>query len=296
MNRQVHVRRELLLALVLLSTPAVGSEAVPDWAHDRGRSGDIDLSASAGTHVNRIGLNLNTLLRLDCAPCEAAGVTLALRPDAGLALNATYWGIPVSTVSGEGQIRFVLAFGRKTYRRTRPDLLPSLRAHTLSYYSSWYLTTDGTSQLSGGVSYNLAWAANVFDVIIENDFLAWRRRDEYRTGALSLRYRVVAGGRALGVGCTLLLWTGTTTGLGRLDRNEVYDLSAQRGGKYSHGVLSLDLLYDAWRLSLGYDSDRIRSAVQDRLHELIDDGRIPRVDRADRIFVQLGLFDLRHLY
>jgi Bacterial toxin 23 len=295
-SAEVWLRFRVLGTLVLLSSSAFGAELTPSRAQGSLEAATVYASASAGTHLNRIGLNVNTQLRLDCVPCEASGWTLALRPDVGLSFNATYWGIPVSSLSGEGQLRFVAAFGRENYGRTRPDLAPPLRTHTLSYYLSWYATTDRTNQFSGGVSYTAAWGANAIDVILENDVLAWQRRDEYRTGAVALRYRVNSSGRSLGVGSTLLLWTGTTAGLGFLKRGEVYDLSGQRGGAYSHGLISLDFLYDAWRVSVGYDSDRIRSAVQDKLHDLIDDGRIANVDRANRIFIQLGLLDLRHLY
>jgi len=293
-------RRLRLSAIVgfflLLSSPAFGSEVAPDFAHGALGQSNLYLSASVGTHVNRIGVNLNTLFSLECSSCETSGFTLGIRPDAGLSLNAKYWGIPGSSLSGEGQLRLVLAFGKKLRRPTRPDLLPPLRTHTLSYYLSGYASTDETSQLSGGISYCVAWGVDAVDVILENDFLAWRLRDEYRTGALAVRYRTAARGASIGVGATLLLWTGTTAGLGLLHRGEVYELSEQHGGAYSVGLVSLDFLYDAWRISVGYDSDSIRSATQGRLHDLIDDGRIARVERADRVFLQLGLLDLRHLY
>lgn len=243
-----------------------------------------------------MGLNLNTLLQLDLPRRREFGWTFALRPDIGAQVNGTYWGIPVSSFSGEGQMRVILAFGKKTTFPSRPDLAPSLRAHTLSYYLSAYATTDRTSQLSGGISYSATWGAGAIDFIFENDLIAFLGRDEYRTAAVALRYRLNYREHLLGIGATILLWTGTTTGLESLDRGEFYDMSGQYGANYSHGLLSLDLLYDSWRLSIGYDSDSIRTAVQGAIHDLINQGRIPAVDRADRFFIQLGLLDLRNLY
>ena len=130
----------------------------------------------------------------------------------------------------------------------------------------------------------------ILNVTIENDALAFRGLDEFRTGAGSLDYLWERNNTLIGIGIGMLLWTGTTKGLPNLDFGQQYNMTGQFGSEYSHGILSLRLHYDAFMLEFGYDADSIRRGIQDTIHEWIDDGTIPAGTEArNRFFLSLRL-------
>lgn len=250
----------------------------------------------AGTHVNAVGVGAEAEYRLVSRGTERGGTTLVLTSRAGARGVATGLGIPGSNWTAAGEIGVAVSFGQ---RHGLPDtiaLMRADRAHTVRLVSVVYGATDGTSQRSGRLEYARAGERSLFTLAFENDFLALQRLDRYRTFALRAGYRWMRGRAPVGVGARLILWTGTTEGLGFLGRGETYDLRGQHGGEHSHGILALDLTRGAVRLSVGVDAEPVRTTVQNRFHDLIDDGAIPALDRRGRAYVQLSVNDLGTLY
>ena len=234
-------------------------------------------TGKAGTHEGTLGLFVGATSRVPLGPGA-----LALR--SGLEGEALVrdLGLPGASVGAQGVLELGYAFG------------PSL-GHEAAYYLVSYLDSDGTSQLSGGVRYTHSRAEWSLGVQFENDALAHQLLDRFRTFAL--RVRVLRNGPTpVGLGVRTVVWTGTTEGLGRLGRDEIYDLTGQLGGDVAHGVLALDAYAGGLTLSLGVDSEAVRSTLQNSFHYLIDDGQIPRLDRPPRPFVRLALNERGGLY
>ena len=205
------------------------------------------------------------------------------------------WGIPDDSFNAQIEGRFTLGFGSTLHWANSPGFTP-LRGHSLSYALHGFAATNGTTQLLGAVAY--AWANErwLAELSFENDFLVFLGRDEFRTGALRLRVERRLGRWRVGAALRLLLWTGSTFGLPSLDRGEVYDLTGQLGADASHGILAVELSWELVRVSVGYDSDRLRRAVQDFLHDIIDDGRIPAVPRDERIYLSVSISPFASMY
>ena len=271
--------RVLLLSLVL-ATAASSSRA--QLRHDLevgAATVAVAGTGKAGTHENTLGLAAEARVRLP----------LGVRVRSALDVEALVedLGIPGPNVGAQGALEVGYAFG---------DVRSGERAHHLGYYLVGYLDGDRTSQLSGGLRYQHTRDDGSLEVQFENDALAHQLLDRYRTFAL--RARVLRRDMAvpIGVGVRTVVWTGTTGGLGRLGRDEAYDLSGQYGGDVAHGILALDVYHGGLTLSLGVDSEAVRSTLQNSFHYLIDDGQIPRLDLAPRAFVRLALNEIGGLY
>ncbi|HEX6039852.1 polymorphic toxin type 23 domain-containing protein [Longimicrobium sp.] len=236
----------------------------------------------AGTHVNGAGLEAGVARAVLSSGHRPVTVVAELQ-GAGW-VRATDLGIPGPRGTGMGAARARLSFGTAV-----PDAeAVRTRRHTVEYGLIGYASTDRTSQWSGALGYTYAAGDRRYEVAVEDDFFALQFRDEYRTFAMRARVLRGSGAERRGAGAKLVFWTGTTTGLGFLGRDETYDLSRQHGGGFSHGILSADVYVGPVELSLGYDAEPIRATLQNGLHRLIDDGRIPALDRSPRVFVQLG--------
>jgi len=175
-------------------------------------------------------------------------------------------------------------------------LSPVLRKHNISYYLIYYIATDHTTQLSGGIKYKYATFKSEWNFYFENDFFAFTSLDEFRTFAFELNHKKSINNHVYGIGIYNALWTGTTKGLGLLNRQQTYDMSKQYGGKYSNGILALKFYFDNFSVGIGYDSEKIRTVIQNNFHYIINDGKIPPLNRGDRAFLQLSILDFSSLY
>ena len=287
-QRLVWVRAVGLAALcgVAASAQPVSSESVTVGAAVTGK---------VGTHENALGVALGASapLPLGLAREHAAFV----RATAGVEALVQDLGLPGRSLGAQASLEAGYAFGARRPYPSADGYGPRPRAHTLAYSLVAYLDSDGTSQLSGALRYQYAGPSASLDVQFENDALAHQLLDRYRTFALRVRYLRRDGDVPVGAGLRAVVWTGTTEGLGRLGRDESYDLSGQHGGAYAHGILALDLYRGDVTLSVGVDSEGVRSTLQNSFHYLIDDGQIPRLeDRPPRLFLRLALHEVGGLY
>lgn len=287
----------------LIHRVAVGCVALAVWAPPaRGqmrqtvREADptvaIMATAKAGTHENALGVRLGTTAGRSFGGRQHGVV---VRGGAGAEALASDLGIPGAALGGQADVGIGYAFGR-SHPRSGAEARPP-RTHEVSYALIGYLDTDRTSQLSGALRYRHTRAGWALGIEFENDALAQQLLDRYRTFAF--RIHLVQRGTEvpLGIGLRTVVWTGTTQGLGRRGRDDVYDLSGQYGGAYAHGILALDLVRDGLTVSLGIDSEAIRSTLQNSFHYLIDDGQIPRLaNRPARVFIRIALNEAGGLY
>jgi hypothetical protein len=297
------VRRARLAAAALLAAPTLHAQSAADPPLSGVVAGEgswvvYAASANAGTHLVSVGGDAAARRHLGGRGGEEQGADVALTAGMGARYAARGLGIPGDRLEADAGVGLELSFGGERWTRDVHRGPERRRAHGLSYTLLGYASTDGTSQLSGALAYHgTGPEGHVVSVVFENDFLALQRLDRFCTFALRVRYqRPRADGIVVGAGASLVLWTGTTEGLGVLDRGERYDLRGQYGGEYSHGILVLDIYRGPLRLSLGYDAERIRTAVQNSFHYLIDDGYIPALNRNSRVYLQLSLNDLGPLY
>lgn len=236
-------------------------------------------TGKAGTHENTLGALVGARVRLP----------LGLRVRSALEVEALVedLGIPGPSAGAQAALEVGYAFG---------DERGGEREHEVGYYLVSYLDGDRTSQVSGGIRYRHTQPSWSLEVQFENDALAHQLLDRYRTFALRTRYLRRDTPLPVGFGIRAVVWTGTTEGLGRLGRDDVYDLSGQYGGDVAHGVLALDVYHGGLTLSLGVDSEAVRSTLQNSFHYLIDDGQIPRLDLPPRLFIRLALNEIGGLY
>ncbi|MEO1021931.1 MAG: polymorphic toxin type 23 domain-containing protein [Bacteroidota bacterium] len=277
----IRLRPAGLLVLVLgFTIPSFAQSYQYAWNQELTSSSSLVAypTLRTGTHVNEIGFAVAPGIRHELGKTHVLSVSLTTLGR----FNASNMGI--SGTSGSFITRLDTRFGWGLAPSSLPGAaLPSSK-HTIGYSLIRYGSTDGTTQLSGSVSYASLLGKGRVSLTIENDALAFRGLDEFRTGAGSLDYHWERRKALVGIGVGVWLWTGTTKGLPNLDFGQQYAMTGQFGSAYSHGILSLRLHYNAYTLELGYDADSIRRGVQDTIHEWIDDGTIPAGTEARNRF------------
>lgn len=244
-----------------------------------------------GTHRSGIGglIELGGQLGAD-----SFGANWALEAEG--AVYEESLGIPCPSSQLSGWLSLGAGWGGQADFPERWFRPSSHRRSEISLKYGGYLSDDDTSQPTGGLTFIHSSDRFLLRVQLENDFLAFLLKDEYRTAALDLTTLFAARQRTFGVGFGLELWMGTTEGLGHLNRGDIYDMEEQHGGHWSHGIAYVSLIWEFVRLDIGWDSEQIRELFQNRLHELLDDGRIPLLDRPDRVFIQMTLFATERSY
>jgi Bacterial toxin 23 len=190
-----------------------------------------------------------------------------------------------------------LIFGKGTTGCSPWTASPALRRHTIKFKYIAHLDNRKTSQVSGSLEYLLSSDHFSAGLLFEDDFFALQNRDAYRTGALEAALWIdppflpfsfsLFGGTKI--------WTGPA--IGNKSAEEVYDLSSSRYGNYSAGILYIGAGVNTVRLSIGWDSEKIRNAIQNSFHRAIDDGAIPILpNREERFFFNITIGVMGSLY
>ncbi len=184
----------------------------------------------------------------------------------------------------------LVAFGKSTKGYSPWTASQVHRRHTIKYSYIVHLDNRKTSQVSGSLEYLFSTDHFSAGFLFEDDFFALQNRDAYRTGALETAVWIdpsflpfsfsLFGGT--------IIWTGPA--VGNKSAGEAYDLSSSRYGNYSSGILYAGVGVNTIRLSIGWDSENIRNAIQNSFHRAIDDGSIPMIpDREDRFFFNISI-------
>jgi len=298
---------QLCCLLLAQTTPEVD-----DW--DAGLR--IGISYQLGTQTNKAGVNLGAFARSNVTDTEAF---LSLSTYQNLS------HIQTRETGRESQVSFGLtqAFGAEQDGFDRYDWSlganNTQRNHSISLYSNLYLDTYETSQRTLGISANI----NDVNVRFENDYdptkILGDYGDRYRTAALEVGYRVSDDARII---AGINLFTGDPEQGGVLSREEGgtgrygnYTMVRTDGsdvtardrsiGNAYIGVSGLDfattefesaLGLDDLEVKVGWSSEAIRGATQNRLHDLIANPHIPLRDVSGKPYFQIGTDHGQTLY
>jgi hypothetical protein len=227
----------------------------------------VGLLLNVGTHVNTIGITLNSYYQ---------DFFYQVNAGSSFTYNLTGYGNRKNFWESRNSLGLLLLGGKK---EMKPDFQLNGLLHNsafnygIGYNYIWYFDNVKTSQLSGG------WGVHVksFSLLLENDIFGGQGKDRFRTGHVTMNYRL----NDFKITTGLNIWTGETansewqkssfdkcpSGYRELD-NLLY-------GKTSHGILYGGLSYNLGygqftTMRIGIDSENIRHAFQNRLmHDLI---------------------------
>jgi hypothetical protein len=229
---------------------------------------------------------------------------LTLYSRLGYMYNYKYYGIPGQSHCGEAKIGFFGSSGAKNsfYRKYFNVNEPG--THNFSLYWAGFLTSDGTSQLIGGLYYSYIHERNVFGFEYNNDTFIPYPSDSYRTAAVRIFYYHDTGNNLVGCDFGFKLWAGERKFDCWENGRPVWPEEVHRGRnatlyygrEYSHGIAYVSFILNEFSLSFGYDSEKIRDFIQNTTHYIINDAKVPLVDREDRIYVELKMFGYGSLY
>lgn len=226
------------------------------------------LSVSLGTHVQRVGLSLEAYYLQDFVQ-----VNMSLR---GL-FNWRDWGLEKKAKGWQwhGGLGVLAAFGPPS-QGIHPFLgitsNQTGRQYAFGYGFHRYQDSWNTSQWTASLAVHIGrWMIHS-----ENDAFTGRLDDKFRTGSFLVSYR----DSARMYGLHTILWTGDPRSEGtrrvrKTDtdypcRNGYKDLRASTYGRYSHGVMALEVQQilpfgQIARGRLGVDAEQVRHLIQNQL-------------------------------
>jgi len=255
----------LTITCLLLLIPA-GGHGSDDDVDEFG--GMVGVSLTFGSHVNRLGV---------IAKAYYAGSQFQANTELGLHYNLKALGPPLAGPEARASLGGVFAWGDTDVADNlflSPVSNQTGHKYSLAYAYNYYWDKIGTSQPTGTVA--LQWDA--VHLISENDILAGRGGDRYRTGAATVAYRTEKVRSAI----KAVLWTGDTGKNTRKVKDTGYpsrfgyrDMSRAPHGAYSHGILSAQVQY-VWcgfqsiGAEIGMDSEKIRHRLQNEfIHDMV---------------------------
>ena len=245
------------------------------------------LSFDIGGHSQRAGFNLKASYSYDF-----------------IQLNTSFWGFynfksfPVGLRSIEGQLKLGIlgAWGPKHYDATpfmHINSNQTQRPYAFGYSYHIYIEKN-TRQHSGSIGFN----AYQFSLLMENDFLAFRLQDKFRTGSLGIYYN----SPRWQIGIKQLAWTGNPYYAGAIwyDDDKTFpspygymNMNQAKYGNISTGILAAEVRYmlpygQVVGAAIGWDSEQIRNIAQNKLiHDsfFLKNPHIPMVDKKGKSYL-----------
>ena len=234
-----------------------------------GFGGRVGLAFTFGKPVNRIGIVLNAFYVKDFMQINAAF---------RIHHNFSSYGPPLKGREMKMSLGLVAGYGPSSSERPNP-FVNAISHHTgrkyaIGYTYNYYWDKIETNQGTG----TIALQFNKFRVAVENDLFGnTKGMDKYRTGSFSIAYQ--RGAQLWEV--KSLMWTGDTRGNVRSVLASDYpapygyrDISANKYGSYSHGVLALQLHLavpygQVLQMGAGIDAEQVRHFIQNKVvHDL----------------------------
>lgn len=222
------------------------------------------LAFNIGTTLNRIGLYVGGFYYYDFVQINSS---------IKFYYNFKTFGPSIKGFEFQPSIGFVTSFGEK---RVEVDEFYNVlsnqtgRRFSFGYSYNFYIDHMKTSQRTGTILLGI----DKFELITENDILATKRSDRFRTGAVKLSFVH----ERMRFGVNIITWTGNPqspktkkiTDSDFPSRFGYLDFSESPYGKHSHGILAVNVGYalgfgQEIQLSSGIDSERVRNFLQNRL-------------------------------
>lgn len=245
-----------LLQFVLFSLQPVFSQ----FYSSKNLGVNISVIASFGTHFQRFGVLLN-----------AYGVHERFQLNASLRLYHNYKNLGPKNTYNElnSSIGALFAYGKENNELNK--FVSSVSNQTnlknaIAYSYNIWLNKNKTSQVTG----TLALHFNKFAIISENDALAKKYLDRFRTGAILVQFQHQQFMYAV----SSSMWTGK---LGSGVRNDTdfkgagyLNLENNVYGNLSHGLLNAQVSYvddfnQIYQINTGIDADQVRNVLQNKL-------------------------------
>jgi hypothetical protein len=261
-----------------------------------------------GTHRQSIGAGGNFLKYIHWIPAKilskAERLSLTLTGGMGYTYNHSYFGIPGQSHTFEGDLGFYLSLGKENNLYKKYFNINEPGRHNFRLYQSAFLTTDGTSQLIGGLYYSFIFKNSVLGFEYNNDTFTLYPSDEYRTAAVTSFYYRDKGNYLIGCNLGFKLWTGERKFTFLVDGEFVWPEEVNRdsvatlyyGNEYSHGVLFASFVINEFTISIGWDSEKVRDLFQNSVHFILNDAEVPLLERADRFYIEFKMFGFSSLY
>lgn len=221
---------------------------------------NISVIASFGTHFQRFGIVL-----------QGYGIREKMQFNASLRLYQNYKNLGPKNTYNElsSSLGVLFAYGGLNTELNR--FVNSVSNQTnyknaIAYSYNLWLNKNKTSQVTG----TLALHFDKFAIISENDALAKKYLDRYRTGAILVQYQHQQFQYAV----SSTMWTGK---LGRGVRDDsnfkgagYLNLEDHTYGNLSHGLLNAQVSYldefsQVYQINAGIDADQVRNVLQNKL-------------------------------
>lgn len=221
---------------------------------------NISVIASFGTHFQRFGIVF-----------QGYGIYEKLQLNASLRLYHNYKNLGPKITYNEfnSSMGVLYAYGDEKDELNMfisPVSNQTNYTNAIAYSYNVWLNKNKTSQFTG----TLALHFNRLSIISENDALAKKYLDRFRTGAILIQYQHQQYVYAI----STIMWTGKLgsgvrddsgfKGVGYLNlENHIY-------GNLSHGLLSAQISYvdefsQVYQINVGVDADQVRNVMQNKL-------------------------------
>ncbi len=223
----------------------------------------VSAEINFGSHLKRYGLAANFFLTKDFYQfsCRAA-----------YHFNALPIGAPIKGKEFQTNLAAMLGFyddptlPNLKYGTYFQSFLP--KKYVFGYSYNFYFDQIGTSQRTGTILLQF----NRIQIISENDILAQRAVDKFRTAAAKIVYLSPYGNFSV----STIMWTPDPKNVKRVtdsnypSRFGYKDLTKQKYGKYSCGILAIGWENGFYSAYSGIESERIRHFFQNKLfHDMI---------------------------
>ncbi len=266
------------------------------------------LFSDYGTHKNGIGIEGELVNYTDIQMLQKIRKNKDMPESIGFSakLAGIYYqndfGIPGEKFTGELYLGASYSLGESNNLFEKYPLITGKRTHTMRIGYKGYLTTDSTSQITGLLDYVFVKNRNAFLVNYENDTMFFYLTDKYRTAAFKMSYLYDLGKDIIGLSLGFSLWAGERKNLWGWKNGALYvsdevsrenTVTLYNGKNYSVDVVYVSFLFNNYSLSVGYDSELFKKLIHNNIHYVLNDGSLPIIDRADRIYIlfQIGLPD-----
>jgi len=260
--------RKQYLLLLLVCSLCFSESSAQIW-RDGNFGGTLGLTFNMGTKVNRIGLQVNGFY-----------IKKQIQLNTGFRLYYNYNSLGPKVKRAEAQVTtgILFAFGKQ-------DTLVNNFLHAVSNqtgykysvaYARNFYFEKLTPQQTGTIGLNFGKV----EFIHENDAFSFQGKDRFRTGGIVLSYRLPETRFAFNT----TLWHGNTHGRNARRvkdagaypcRHGYKDLSATHCGRFSHGIMALQVQQmlpyaQTAHAGIGIDSEKIRHFWQNKvIHDLL---------------------------